>query len=717
MSSRKHADRSEAAPKRRAGLSVQSTLLIMLLVVSLLSSIVVGLIGYVNGSDSLRDAAFDRLVGVRDSRAREITSLFESVKNAVLLESRSADAIEATTEFAAAFAELADEEISEEDQNAIKSYFSGPFADRMAEEVGHSVDTSSFMPSSAAESYLQLHYTIPFEDFTKSIETVDAGDGSTWSEVHSRFHEQFRRVTELLNLEDLLLIDTQGNVIYSAYKGVDLGTNLLTGPYALGNLATAYRKTMGANLLDSIEFTDFGDYPPSVDKPAAWAVSPVGSDGQAVGAIAVELPIDSINSVMTGDFEWSAKGLGKTGETYLVGEDRYMRSSSREAIEDPQGYAKLAVKAGLDAETASRIAETGDTLLEQRVDTSAVNQAFAGEKGTVVGPNYLGVDSMAAFSPLKVEGLNWVIVAEIGSSEAFAPVQTFNKNLFFSTAALIVFVSLLSLLLAQIIVRPLKRLKVAAGKIAAGEEGVLVDAGRSDELADVGAAFNDMSKALQVKANLLDDQIAENERLLLTLMPQQVAKRFRDGDQNIVEDHQEVSVIYAEIMGFDVYSRNLSSDAALDKLNEILKNFDEAADRHGVERVRTTRDGYLACCGLTVPRVDNARRIVEFAIELQQILDRFGRQLGTPLSLRAGIDNGMVSSGLIGRTRLVYDLWGDAVSLALRLRQNSRDPGILLTQNVKNQLPVGHPTTPSGVIETGGSVQQVWRIDLSSSNG
>ena len=689
----------------------------MLLVVSLLSSVVVGLIGYVNGSDSLRDAAFDRLVGVRDSRAREITSLFESVKNAVLLESRSADAIEATTQFASAFAELSDEEISEEDLNAIKSYFSGPFADRMAQEVGHSVDTSSFLPGTAAESYLQLHYTIPFEDFSKSIETLDAGDGSTWSEVHSKFHEQFRRVTELLHLEDLLLIDTQGNVIYSAYKGVDLGTNLLTGPYALGNLATAYRKTMGANLLDSIQFTDFGAYPPSVDKPAAWAVSPVGSDGQAVGAIAVELPIDSINSVMTGDFEWSAKGLGKTGETYLVGEDRYMRSSSREAIENPAEYAKLAVKAGLDAETANRIAESGDTLLEQRVDTSAVNQAFSGDKGTDVGPNYLGIDSMAAFSPLKVEGLNWVIVAEIGSSEAFAPVQTFNKNLFFSTAALIVFVSLLSLLLAQIIVRPLKRLKVAAGKIAAGEGGVLVDAGRSDELADVGAAFNDMSKALQVKATLLDDQIAENERLLLTLMPQQVAKRFRDGDQNIVEDHQEVSVIYAEIMGFDAYSRNLSSDAALDKLNEILKNFDEAAERHGVERVRTTRDGYLACCGLTVPRVDNARRIVEFAIELQLILDRFGKQLGTPLSLRAGIDNGMVSSGLIGRTKLVYDLWGDAVSLALRLRQNSRDPGILLTQNVKTQLPVGHPTTPSGVIETGGSVQQVWRIDFSSSDG
>lgn len=707
----------DVAPKRkRHGLSIQSSLLIMFMIVSLLSSVVVGLIGYVNGSDSLRDAAFDRLIGVRDSRAREITSLFEQIKNSVLIQSRSSMTVAAATDFATAFDELSDSKLTDDETKQIRDYYEGPFSEKLNTAIGADADVAGFLPQDAAESYLQLHYTIPFDDFSKSIETVDAGDGSPWSAANAKYHDQFRRIVELLKYEDLLLIDSKGNVVYSVYKGVDLGTNLLDGAYSFSNLADAYRKSMNSNLLGSVQFTDFGDYPPSIGIPAAWAVAPIGIEGQPVGAIAVELPVDAINQVMTGDFEWQAKGLGKTGETYLVGSDNLMRSSSREVIEKPDDYKKAAVATGLDSELAARIANTGVTLLAQPVDTIAVSKALAGETGTIVGANYLGESSLAAYRPMKLEGLNWVIVAEIGSAEAFAPVQTFTRNLALSATVLIVIVSLLSLILAQIIVRPLRRLKLAASKIAAGEQDVQVDAGSSDELADVGNAFNDMSQSLQVKAKLLDEQIAENERLLLTLMPQSVAKRFRNGDQNIVEDHQEVSVIYAEIMGFDDYSRSLKSNAALEELNEVLKSFDEAAEAHGVEKVRTTRNGYLACCGLNVPRVDNARRIVDFALDIQQILARYGKKLGTNLSIRAGIDTGTVTSGLIGRSQLVYDLWGDAVTLALKLRGDSSEPGVLITQRVKDHLPAGTRLNSVGTVETAIGAQSVWSLDLNSAN-
>lgn len=545
------ADGAVRTSSRHAGLSIQSALLIMLLVVSLLSSVVVGLIGYVNGSDSLRDAAFDRLVGVRDARAREVTGLFTRIQNTMLLEGRSAETIDATKAFTEGFAALEDAELTDDDRIAIREYFNGPFARELGDATGHIIDAASFVPSGVAQGYLQLHYTVPFDDFDSSIETVDAGDGSEWSAANARYHEQFRRMTELLDFEDVLLIDTKGNVVYSAYKGVDLGTNLLDGPYAFSNLATAYTKALSTNILDTVEFTDFGEYPPSLGVPAAWAVSPVGSDGQAIGAIAVEMPIDAINSVMTGDLQWSAKGLGETGETYLVGGDHLMRSTSREAVEHSDDYLRKAVATGTKPDVAERVVEIGSTLLLQQIDTDAVSHALGSETGTLIGNNYLGEESLAAYTPVRVGDLDWVIVAEIGTTEAFAPVREFTRNLVLSSTALIVIVALLSLVLAQLIVRPLRRLKMAAGRIAAGEQGVQVDAGRSDELADVGTAFNDMSRSLQVKASLLDEQIAENERLLLTLMPSTVAKRYRDGDQNIVEDHKEVTVLYADIVGLD----------------------------------------------------------------------------------------------------------------------------------------------------------------------
>ena len=712
-----HLDSAVRTSRRRAGLSIQSALLIMLLIVSLLSSVVVGLIGYINGSDSLRDAAFDRLIGVRDARAREVTSLFTRIENIMRLESSNAETIDATRAFTEGFEALEDEELSEDDRIALRAYFSGPFARRLGDATGRIIDASSFVPSGAAQSYLQLHYTVPFATFDESVATVDAGDGSDWTAANVLYHDQFRRMTELFDFEDVLLIDTKGNVVYSAYKGVDLGTNLLTGPYSFSNLAGAYTKALGTNILDAVEFTDFGEYPPSLGRPAAWAVSPVGSDGQAIGAIAVEMPIDAINSVMTGGFEWNAKGLGETGETYLVGGDHLMRSASREVIEHPNDYLEKAVATGTKPDTAERIAATGSTLLLQQIDTDAVSHAFNSETGTLLGDNYLGDESLAAYTPVRVEDLDWVIVAEIGTTEAFAPVREFTRNLVLSTTALIIFVALLSLLLAQLIVRPLRRLKVAAGRIAAGEQGVQVDAGRSDELADVGTAFNDMSRSLQVKASLLDEQIAENERLLLTLMPQAVAKRYRDGDQNIVQDHTQVTVLYADIVGFDEYSRNLPSEAALEQLNELLRNFDEAADLHGVERVRTTRSGYLASCGLTIPRVDNVRRTVDLAVDLQRVLERFGAQLGATLNLRAGIDTGTVTSGLVGRSHVVYDLWGDAVSLAFRVQGETSEPGIFLTQRVVDKLPANQSLVAVGVLHTAKGEQRVWRVNLSGSNG
>jgi class 3 adenylate cyclase len=130
-----------------------------------------------------------------------------------------------------------------------------------------------------------------------------------------------------------------------------------------------------------------------------------------------------------------------------------------------------------------------------------------------------------------------------------------------------------------------------------------------------------------------------------------------------------------------------------------------------VERVRTTRQGYLASCGLSVPRVDHARRCVEFAIEMQRIVERFGAQQGADLSVRVGMDTGTVTSGLVGRSHVVYDLWGDAVSLAFRLQGGANEAGVFLTQRVVDKLPDTLPYADSGVVETSGGFQRVWRID------
>ncbi len=540
----------------RTGLSIRSILLIMLLAVSAGSSVVVGLIGYVNGQSLLRDAAFDRLSEVRDSRAREVHGLFQSIENTLLLNARGESVGQALQAFSSGFRQLEDAQLGAEDRAAIEAYYTGTFGPELAAVSDDDIDASTFVPTAPAESYLKLHYTIPHDDFEASIAVDDAGDGSAWSAAHAQYHDFFRRMTQLFEYEDVLLLDTDGNIVYSAYKGVDLGANLDEGPLRRTNLADAYVEAMTANVADTVVLTDFAAYPPSLGMPAAWAVTPVAIDGAIVGAIAIEMPIDAIDQVMTGGGDWTSSGLGSSGETYIVGSDGTMRSLSRGLIEHPDGYAASAIGAGTSPDTARDAVEQHSTLLIQPVRTEAVARAGAGETGTtIVDQGYLGAETIAAFAPLDIEGLDWVIVAEIDSAEAFQPIDDFTRNLAISSAIIVLVVSLLSLMIAGFIVRPLRRLRDAARRIATGEVGVQVDAGTSDELADVGAAFNDMSRSLQVKAALLEEQQAENDRLLLSLMPEPLIKQYKEGVRTIALDHQEVTVMFADIVGFEAFSR------------------------------------------------------------------------------------------------------------------------------------------------------------------
>lgn len=703
---RKHARR------RRGGLSIQSSVLLMLLGVSLASNLLVGVIGYANATDSLRDAAFERLVEVRDSRAREISRLFSTIENSVVVHSRGQSVVDATIAFTEAFDELDEIELDDDQVALLATYYSEVFGPRLSEATGTVASVDSFVPNTSAARYLQVLYTAPHDSFDAAIAVDDANDGSTWSAVHAQYHDYFRSMTELLDYEDVLLLDSEGRVVYSAFKGVDLGTNVLSGPYRFSNLSAAYGSAMGSNLLGDVSFTDFESYPPSLNLPAGWAVTPIGSGGELIGAMAVELPIERLSSVMTADGDWSQGGLGETGEAYLVGTDALMRSPSRLLQEDPDAFAAAARATGISDDTINLVVTRGTTLSVLPVQSAAADSALAGRQGTTISANYLGRDTLAAFGRVDVDDLGWVVIAELDTREAFAPVTEFTRNLILSSAVLALVVSVLSLLLARIFVQPLRRLSAAAQRIAAGETGVTVDAGSSDEMSSVSSAFNDMSRSLQVKAELLDQQQAESERLLRALMPEPVIRRYREGVQTIAEDHRDVSVMYADIVGFDDYSAALDSEATLEALNELVRQFDEAATTIGVEHVRTATKGYLASCGLTVPRIDNARRIVDFALELQRILDRFSAQWGVSLHLRAGLDLGSASSGLVGRAHMVYDLWGEAVNLAFRVQAERSESGIYLTERLAAGVPASVPLIDVGVVDTPAGPQRILRIDL-----
>ncbi len=693
-------------------MSIQSKFLVMLLAISILSVAVVGFIGFESGRLSMRAAAYDRLTEIRQSQERQLGAQFSQLESSIVIFSQGSSAANAIDAFTAGFDALnapGAPAIDPAQDQALTDYYRDVFAPTEDRKTGTRLDVPNLLPRSNAQRYLQVHYTIPFADRNQAAEVDNAGDDSAWSAANARFNPFFRALTKRFAFDDALLIDPDGNVVYTTYKGVDLGTNILTGPYRGGELSDAFSKAIRSNAQDYVGLTDFGDYQPA-GEPTAWIVTPISRDGRVAGVLALQFPIGWVNRVMTFGRDWERAGMGATGETILVGPDNLMRSDSRLFLTDPQAYKRDVVAAGTAPEVADSAIRHGTTALIQPVDTEATALARQGRAGTLIAEDYLGRKTLQAYTPFTMGELHWSLIAKINVAEAFAPVAKFTRTLVLSTTAIIFAVCLAAMLLSRRFTRPIRQLEGAARRIASGDYGVMSPVRSLDEFGDLTVAFNEMSHKLAVKERQLEEQRQENDRLLLSLMPEPVVRRYRDGEENIALDHQNVAVIFADVAGLDELTAGLLSDESAAIVNRLVRQFDSAAENLGIERVRTVHNGYLASCGLNVPRLDNIRRTVDFAIEMDHILARFNAETGHELRLRAGIDTGAVTSGLIGKSGLAYDVWGSAVYLAHRARAGSAQPGVYVTSRVYDAMRDIREFSAEGVVATVRGDEPIYRL-------
>jgi class 3 adenylate cyclase len=691
-------------------LSIQSKIMVLLLVSSLASLGVICVVEYVSGRRALLPAAAERMISLRESQKRAVEMLFGDLTNSLIVYSSGSTVVEAVQAFTAGFDELGNATIDPAQQQSLVNFYNDKLIKPIQQETGEKLSMAAVLPDSNAQKYLQIHYTVP--SYGASASPDDAGDGSAWSAANARFNNYFREIATRFEYKDAMLLDTRGNLVYSVNKGPALGTNILTGPFRESNLRGAYEKAMAADSVDFVWITDFQPFQAALGAPVAFLVSPITAAGKTVGVLALPLPISKVNRIMTADKHWKAAGMGETAETYLAGPGNLMRSDSRLFLEDPEKYQREAVAAGTPPDIVEKAIRLHGTTLVQPVETAAVRAAQRGQTGTVVDTGYLGVKELAAYGPLDVPNsdLRWSILATRDSAEAYERIGSFTRTLVLTTAVLVFVICVAALLVAQVFVRPIRRLQAGAQAISGGSYDITIPVTSRDEIGDLTVAFNEMSRNLEIKEDLLTEQRKENDRLLLSLMPESVVRRYRDGEQTISQEHQDVTVIFADIVGLDEISNDVSGDELVGIVDELIRELDSAAETLGVEPIRTVHNGYLASCGLNVPRLDSVVRTVDFAVEMQRIIERFSSRTGHHLSVRAGVNTGDVISGLVGRTSVIYDMWGAAVNLAHQMRSGATESGIYVTSEVYEVMRDIRQFTPAGSITVGGSEQPIWRL-------
>jgi len=188
--------------------------------------------------------------------------------------------------------------------------------------------------------------------------------------------------------------------------------------------------------------------------------------------------------------------------------------------------------------------------------------------------------------------------------------------------------------------------------------------------------------ALVHEHRLLEAEQARSERLLLNILPAPIAEQLRDGATTIAESQPEVTVLFADIVGFTPLAEDLGAQSLVDLLNEVFVVFDDLAEAAGLEKIKTIGDAYMVVGGLPTPRADHLSAVLELGIEMCNAISEVRTPHGEPLQLRIGIDAGPVVAGVIGRRKFSYDVWGDTVNTASRMESHGVLGRVQVTERV-----------------------------------
>jgi len=372
--------------------SMRGTLLVWFLGLALIPMAIVGVISYELAQKGLIHAVNNRLVAVNSLKRNEIIRLLDGW-------------------------------VTDVKDEASKSI--------LAADIG---DLSAGFKYLNAELVRSLYLRKP--------ELEDAGDGSAYSAVHLERQGFFSTYIQINGFKDAFLISPEGDVLYSTRKTDVFGTNLASGPYKHSNLGMLYRDLKNAKP-GEVRIADTALFNETV---AMFMGAPVYQEDILMGILILQLPLQEINAIML-----EREGMGETGETYLVGPDRRMRS---DAFLDPEGRS-------IQASFSGDIAGHG-------VDTEAVKRAIGGRNGVDILTEYRGIRSLSAYAPLKVLNLQWAIISEMDISEALAPIISLRNIIMVLGSVTGILVIILALLVTRRMVLPLRKLTAISQEIAAG---------------------------------------------------------------------------------------------------------------------------------------------------------------------------------------------------------------------------------------------------------
>ncbi len=221
---------------------------------------------------------------------------------------------------------------------------------------------------------------------------------------------------------------------------------------------------------------------------------------------------------------------------------------------------------------------------------------------------------------------------------------------------------------------------------------------------------------LYASGSALRDANRKVESLLLNVLPKSIAGRLMEKGitehgGTIVDSFDQVSILFADIVGFTQLTKRMRPGDLVMMLNTLFSEFDRIASAHDVEKIKTIGDAYMAVCGLPEPNDRHAEQTADMALEMLGAVKKFNRSGSFQIGLRIGINSGPVVAGVIGRDKFIYDLWGDAVNMASRMESNGSEGLIQTTKATRDILKDRYEFESLGEVDVRGQgLVPTWRL-------
>lgn len=522
-------------------IKIRSKILLLVLGVTFLAVIVLGGIGYWSGQRIIQGSVEERLAAVRDLKSTQIRTYADQVNRDVSEFAKDPMLVDGFLRLKAAFSALptpTTEHLQSSKRELEQSYRAS------YEKVGVRP------PSDWQAIMLQSRY----------LNRGSMAETAAYAAVEDSITKLLEPKLKARGFYDLMLVDVEtGRLVYTVAKEAELGRNYQDP--GLGN--SILSQLISRSKPGTTRFSDFHPYPPSHNEVCAFLSSGVVSAGKVVAVVIVQFKSERLSDIMDNSKDWESIGLGETGETYLVGNDRMLRSNSRLFESDTSTFQARQS----DAKVGSRSVELGTTVGIQKAQTSSTDLALAGQAGCESTVSYLGEPVQSCYAPIPVFGNPWAIVVEQSNAEAFASIRQFQFAVIGATTLLALLAAWLSVRVANYIVRPITRVTEVVHQYGLGESEARVPNLNDDELGELGDTINRMIENLEhvedegrhLRQNIVHD--LKNPVAVIKGTAESLLNPAVGGDEEIRQEFLENIVE--------------TSDRLLDDLKDILEPIDE----------------------------------------------------------------------------------------------------------------------------------------------